>query len=166
ARVTGRFPEVQDVPDGPVFAELVTQAVPALQWDGTHFIQRDLTSSVRASTATVTDAHTADAPAVDRALRASLRSSSALTLAVSPQRYSAAARGLARTYGVAVVDIAGLVVSALREGADRHGADWDAVTALDAHPERDDLMGILRTLARETVPPRWEEAVGRAEPVL
>src|SRR5690606_19067043 len=59
-----------------------------------------------------------------------------------------------------------LVVSALREGADRHGADWDAVTALDAHPERDDLMGILRTLARETVPPRWEEAVGRAEPVL
>lgn len=165
-RVTGRFPAVTEVPVGPTFVELVTRAVPALRWDGERFTQVDLGGTLSVTSPTVTDVHTVDAPAADRVLRASLRSRSALTLAVTPQRYTATAAALAGRYGVRVLDVAALVVGALRDGAAAHGADWDAVTGLDAHPEREDHMGILRTLAREMVPARWDDAVATADPLL
>lgn len=164
-RVTGRFPAVTDVPVGPTFVELVTRAVPALRWDGERFTQVDL-GSVSVTSPTVTDVHTVDAPAADRVLRASLRTRSALTLAVTPQRYPATVTALANWYGAEVLDAAALVVAALRDGAAAHGADWAAVTALDAHPEREDHAGILRTLAREVVPARWADAVATTGPLL
>lgn len=166
ARVTGRFPAVVGVPDGPAFVELVEQALPALKWDGERFTQVDLTAGASVTSPTVTDLHTVNVPSADRMLRASLRTRSALTLAVSPGRYLDTAAALAERYGVRVVDGAALVVAALREGAAAHGAEWDAVTGLDAHPEREDLFGILRGLAREVVPPRWEEIAARPEPLL
>lgn len=166
ARVTLRFPAVTDVPDGPAFVELVTQAVPALRWDGQRFTQVDLTGAVSVTSPTVTDLHTVDAPSADRVLRASLRTHSALTLAVTPSRYLDTATVLANRYGLTVVDVAALLVAELRQGAARHGADWDAVTGLDGHPEREELFGILRGLAEEVLPARWADLAATPEPLL
>lgn len=166
ARVTMRFPAVTDVPDGPAFVDLVTQAVPALRWDGERFTQVDLTGSVSVTSPTVTDLHTVDAPSADRVLRASLRTHSALTLAVTPSRYLDTATVLADRYGLTVVDVAALVVTELRNGAARHGADWDAVTGLDGHPEQEDHFGILRGLAEEVLPTRWGDLATTPEPLL
>ncbi|WP_193312966.1 protein kinase domain-containing protein [Georgenia subflava] len=165
SRVTGRFPTVTNLPDGPALDEIVAKAAPGLEWDGEQYSQREL--SRRSTTdSTVTGTATVNLLSLDRLLQDSLRRRSALTLAVHPRSHGDAVAYLARTYGVAVVDVAALVVDALRQGAKDNDADWLAVARLDAQPAGTGAFGILQGLAREYVPRLWAERLRAPQPVL
>lgn len=149
-RVARRFPALAELPPRPALDRLVEQAVPGLRWDGSAYARPERGSSAASST-TFTRTATDPVDVVDGYLRASLRSSSALTLCCHPREHDRAVAMLERVYGVTTVDVAATLLTSIRTLADHDGVDWDLVLRSDAAqagPDWDALRGLVVDAAR------------------
>ena len=162
-RVRDRFPALPPLPGRPALDRLVEQAVPGLRWDGEAYARPTHRSSTASST--LGGMGTDPADVVDGYLRASLRTSSALTLCAPPSRYARAVTALTSTYGVAEVDVAARLLGAVRALAEHDGVDWDVVLATDATPGGGDWE-LLRGLVADAVREPWEQILADPRPLL
>jgi serine/threonine protein kinase len=158
-RVRTRFPEAAPLPERPALDRLVEAA--GLQWDGQAYtapteVTANLLQTAHASTVLGT-ASVGAVPydEVDTRLRRSLETASYLTLAVDPRHADDAANTLASTYGVARVDLAAELMSALRALTDGK-VDWRLVLDSDARPpgspDRDQLEAAVSQALAQHLP--------------
>lgn len=165
-RVSGRFPALAPLPARPELDEIVEQALPGFAFENGFYQRPDTTRGALSSTHGSTVVGSTPRGEVDRQLRDSLRRSSALTLAIAPRRYDFAQRILGDVYGVRQVDVAELVVSAVRDMASAQNVDWDLVLRADAdlRPSSDwqNLAGLVQDAVREP----WGALMATPKPLL
>jgi serine/threonine protein kinase len=136
-RVAGRFPEAEPLPGRPALDRLIAAVDPALTWNGATYGSPTDTRASLLSTQhgrTVLGIGIVGQPydAIDTRLRSSLAASGYLTLAVDPRRQDQAARVLAATYGLTIVDLTDTLMSAAKELAASSGIGWTFLLAVDA----------------------------------
>lgn len=166
-RARERFPRAGTPPEGLELDSVVRDVFPEARRenDDTYTFRRRSHSDA-SSQSVYTRVTTPGLEETDRLLRESLRSHSALTLAVHPRRYDAAALGLVERYGVRHVDVATDLVRAVRETAEAKRVDWHVVRAADAHPA-DSLDGSqLRRLVHLAYDERWASLLDSPDPLL
>lgn len=164
-RTEARFALAEPVPHRPELDEVVARTHPHLRWSGDAYRPRETTQGSATSITGTVHGSLPAAETLDR-LSASLRSSSALTIAVHPRRFAQAKRLLSARFGVTEVDLSAELVLRMREAAATRGASWPVVTRADA-AERDsrDFRNLL-LLARTAFEPFWQELSARPEPLL
>lgn len=169
-RVRARFPEVEAIPDRPALDRSVRAAMPHLEWHeaaGKYAARADSESS-RSYTAgsTTFDASFAD-PAIAARLRGSVRDSGALVIVTSRrQSLATTAARLAQEYGLTVVDLADVVLDALKSTAEAKRVKWPVVVEADSEPIGSRARRNLEQLARAAVVPVWEELLAAPEPIV
>lgn len=166
-RVYARFPDLRaNVPSRPALDDLVTSALPGMQWDGKQYAVRDTASASQSVTSYVTSVGGPSGSEVDRTLRTSLRQRAPLTLAVAPHRYQDAIAKLARRYDVDVIDVSSLVVRATRTLANEQEVSWDVVLDADAAERGSYDWDQLTGLVRDALEPQWRSALEAERPLL
>ena len=106
-------------------------------------------------------------PAIAARLKGSIRDHSALVIVASRrQSMTVTANRLAREYGLRVVDLAELALTALKAMAEARNVQWSVVLAADAEPVGARGRHNLEQLAREAVTPVWEELLASTEPTI
>lgn len=120
------------------------------------------------STGTASTTQFAPTPVAEitRTLTDSLERNSALTLTVPPRRYTAAARELAETFGVDVLDIAELVVTATKGRIEAAGGMWAGLLGYDALDRGSKQWKSLESVVQQSIEPVWEERLSTTRPLL
>lgn len=156
ARVRARFPDLADLPGRPRVDQLLVDAGVELRWDGDRFAvpSRPLPSSRLASRSDIPIllAPPGARRTEDVRLTRSMQERSFLTLGVRGDWYDGCREALVARYGVAVVDVTGVLIEALRAQAEAAGIPWDDVRAADAESPRGRLGKGLRALVDRSLP--------------
>jgi len=169
-RVRARFPEIEAIPGRPALDVPVKAAMPHLEWldDAGKYVTRAVETLSLASTNSATAwGHSAEDPAIVAKLKASIRDRAPLTLVVSRrQSLHVTATRLANQYGLTVVDLADVALTALKSAAAAKNVDWLTVLRADGEPVGSRGRRNLARLARAAITPEWAELMQRAEPLL
>ncbi|MGK0741314.1 protein kinase domain-containing protein [Leucobacter sp. Z1108] len=170
-RVKARFPEAAEIPTRPQLDEAVRSALPHLEWlaDSGKYVLReanDASSTYTASTTSI--AETGSDPALAAKLASSIRDHGALVLASSVRhRTLDESAGLIATgYGVRIIDLADLILDALKRTAESNRVPWETVLRADAEPDGTQDRRNLLQLARMAVVPLWRELMESEDPLL
>lgn len=125
-------------------------------------------STALLTTGTVTTTQFAPTPAAEitRKLAESLDRHSALTLAVPPKRYVAAARALRAAFDVEVLDVAEVVVAATRDMLEAAGGSWAGLLGYDALDRDSKQWKGLEGVVQRAVEPVWAERLAQPRPLL
>ncbi len=186
ARVRGRYPDAEPLPDRPVLDRLLEEVDAPFRWDDEARHYRRLqsgttnggtTSFQRLTTVdglALADAAVQDAQALEGRLQRNLRQGGLLVLCVEPRLAVRAEAELLRRFGPGAAAAGGLarfsfdalMIQALREQADALGADWNVILRADgaAHDSRD--WANLQRLVQRTLPGLRDRLLGSADPVL
>jgi hypothetical protein len=164
--VAARFPQVALPAASHRLDALVTAVLPGVvNHNGVYELASEARSTTHTATGLTVFAPVAIAEAASK-LEESLVRHGALTLTTPPKRYVKAARELPHRYGVEVLDVATLVVTATRELATQHGASWEFVLGVDAGQKDSADWSQLSHLVQQAVTPRWDEAMSSNNPLL
>lgn len=164
--VAARFPQVELPLASHRLDSLVAAVLPGVV---NHNGVYELASEARPTTHTATGMTVFAPVAVAEAaakLEESLTRHGALTLATPPKRYIKATRELPRRYGVDVLDVATMVVTATRVLASRYGASWEFILGVDAGQKGSADWSNLAHLVQQAVMPSWEEQLATDKPLL
>lgn len=169
-RVRARFPEVDAIPSRPALDAPVRAAMPYLDWHddlGKYTVRAvDDTSLAYTASSTTFGSSPVD-PAIAARLKGSIRDHSALVIVASRrQSMTATANRLARVYGLRVIDIADVALTALKATAEARNVQWSVVLGADAEPAGSRGRRNLEQLAREAVTPVWEQLLASTEPTI
>jgi hypothetical protein len=137
-----------------------------MTWDGERYARSDESGRLTGVSSTFTRVQTATWAEVDARLRASLRSSSALTLCAHPRAYRQAAATLARDYGVDVVDVASELVRAVKATANSRRVNWELALRTDVEPNSGADWARLLQLVKLAWGERWKSIVDDPRPIL
>lgn len=169
-RVRARFPDVEAISSRPALDAPVRAAMPYLEWQedlGKYAVRSIDESSLAYTASSTTFGSSAADPAIEARLKGSIRDHSALVIVASRrQSITATANRLAREYGLRVVDLAEVALTALRSMAEARNVQWAVVMAADAEPEGSRRRRNLEQLARAAVTPAWEELLASTEPTI
>lgn len=159
-----RFPSLTIDLERPTLDRAVDRALPRMAWiDDRYVLREEAASSTMSSTSMVPRA---DAGTQHRALQQSLEARSPLVLRVSWKQREHIVASLAHGYGVEVVDVAAVVLEALRTGAAENGIAWTTVLAADAATAGERDAANLARLASLTARPSLETVLQSSEPQL
>jgi hypothetical protein len=164
--VAARFPQVELPSASHRLDALVAAVLPGMV---NHNGVYELASEARSTTYSATGLTVFAPPAIEEVaarLDESLPRHGALTLTTPPKRYVKAARELTKLYGVEVLDVAALVVSATRALANQHGISWDFVVGHDAGQKGSGDWSTLADLVQRALTPDWEERLASDKPLL
>lgn len=170
-RVRARFPAITIIPSRPQLDDAVRAALPHLEWQPAQgkYVLREINEASSTYTASSTSMAEASAdPAFAAKLSASLLDHGALVFAASVRHRSLreAADALAACSGVRVVDLADLMLDALKSTAEQHRISWDVVLRADAEADGTQDRRNLLQLAKMAVTPVWEQLMESPEPLL
>jgi serine/threonine protein kinase len=169
-RVRARFPEVEAIPNRPALDGHVRAAMPYLEWQeelGKYAVRAIDESSLAYTASSTTFGSSAADPAIAARLKGSIRDHSALVIVASRrQSITVTANRLAREYGLRVVDLAGVALTALKSMAEARNVQWSVVIAADAEPEGSPGRRNLEKLAHAALTPVWEELLASTEPTI
>ncbi|MBN8207045.1 NERD domain-containing protein [Microbacterium esteraromaticum] len=169
-RVRARFPAVTSIPSRPALDAAVRTAMPYLEWraDRNKYVMREAeTTSATATGSSTSWGRAAGDPAIAARLQASVRDHGALAMVVSRRRPLAiAASMLAHGYGAKVVDLADVVLTALRETAVAKNIQWQVVLGADGKDAGSQDQRNLQQLARLAVTPAWNDLLASPEPIV
>jgi serine/threonine protein kinase len=181
-RVLSRYPEADPLPDRPRLDSLLQDIGFVLEWDpaqlqgeGCYINRTYQTSSLTVSTDTtrryptmtafadvpVITPEVADARAFEERLQRAEREGAFLALLVNPKHYQRAMDELEKRFPIQRMDLEGLVLDALKDEAQKAGANWDLVLQADATRGQGDWDKLL-LLVRRAIP-RVEKALLSAE---
>jgi serine/threonine protein kinase len=168
--VAARFPSVDLPSTQAALDKVVAQVIPgAVNRNGIY----ESPSSVRRSmtgTSLTTLASGGGSDDVSGRLLESFSRRSALTLCVEPKRYVRSTRllqhGYEASHGLQVLDVGSLLVRATRELADAEEIEWPFVLGVDAMDHASADWGILASLVRQAVEPRWRDHLAEPAPLL
>ncbi|WP_291980614.1 BREX system serine/threonine kinase PglW [Luteitalea sp.] len=180
ARISGRYPDAEPLPDRPALDELLGQAGLELEWDpsaadrrGAYRPRRSEALLSSSSTFQTRNSWPDDAAAeredvqeFDRRLRYALDSGSFLALGVEPKLLPSTARRLTRKYPVASESLEALLIAAMRDAATKVGADWNIVRKADAAGPEGPDWGTLLRLVRSAVPDLEHRLAQSERPLL
>ncbi|MCM1984645.1 BREX system serine/threonine kinase PglW [Lyngbya confervoides] len=163
-RISGRYPEAEDLPARPALDGLLQQFIPALVWDaarGVYMNQVQDFSSLSSSTSfarvqtgafsntgqemTVEEA---DARVLEERLQRGIQDGSFLALLVNPKRYQRAKEEICSRFPVQVVDFEAMLLNALRQVADQARVNWELVVQTDAKPHQGDWDKLMLLVGR------------------
>ena len=164
--VAARFPQVELPSASHRLDVLVAAVLPGVV---NHHGVYELASEARSSTRTGSGLTVFAPVTVEEAttkLHESLSRNGALTLTTPPKRYVKAAHRLPEIYGVEVLDVAALVVTATRALATEHKASWDFVLGVDAAPKGSADWSQLVGLVQRAVTPVWQDRLAGDQPLL
>lgn len=169
-RVRARFPEAASIPSRPALDAPVRTAMPYLEWQeaaGKYAVRTVDESSLSHTASSTTFGLSVGDPAIAARLSGSLRDRSGLVVVASRrQSMAVTASRLAAEYGLTVVDLAGVTLTALKTTAEVKRARWTKVLEADAAPQDSSDRRNLERLAREAIMPVWEELLASAEPMI
>lgn len=166
-RVKLRFPALALLPSRPRLDGLIAQAVPGMRWEQDRFTIRESTgASSRTSLRSETIFAASPVSEVSRRLLSSLSAHSPVTLCARPARYEATARRLSVTYGVNIVDLADVMVSAVRFTAEKSRVVWDVVLKADAQDRHSRDFANLTALVAAAMAEPWANIVNDDRPLL
>lgn len=170
-RVKARFPEAAEIPKRPQLDEAVRSALPHLEWraDSGKYVLReshDASSTYTASTTSLVET-SADSALVAK-LTSSIRHHGALVLASSVRhRTLDESAGLIATgYGVRIIDLADLILDALKQTAESNRIPWETVLRADAEADGTQDRRNLLQLARMALVPVWQKLMESEDPLL
>jgi len=169
-RVRARFPEIGSIPSRPQLDVAVKTAMPYLEWrnDLDKYAMRSVDQSSLTYTASSTTwGRPAGDPMIAARLTASIRDHTALALVVTRrQPLAATARMLARQHHAQIIDLADLMLEALKSTAQTHRISWPVVLHADNQPTHSRDHKNLLQLARQAVTPVWEETLTSDQPII
>ncbi|EPZ16557.1 hypothetical protein M622_11640 [Thauera terpenica 58Eu] len=186
ARVRGRYPLAELLPDRPRLDRLLEEVDAPFRWDDEARLYRRLQSGTTSSGTTafqrlttvdglaLADAAVQGAQALEDRLQRNLRQGGLLVLCVDPRLVVRAEAELLRRFGPGAAVAGGLarcsfdalMIQALRAQAQALGADWNVILRADgaAHDSRD--WANLQRLVQRTLPGLRDRLLGSADPVL
>ncbi|TAH50404.1 MAG: BREX system serine/threonine kinase PglW [Betaproteobacteria bacterium] len=186
ARVRGRYPEAEPLPDRPVLDRLLEEVDAPFRWDDAARLYRRLQSGTTSGGTTsfqrlttvdglaLADAALQGAQALEDRLQRNLRQGGLLVLCVEPRLAVRAEVELLRRFGAGATAAGGLarfsfdalMIQALREQAEALRIDWNVILRADgaAHDSRD--WANLQRLVQRTLPGLRDRLLGSADPVL
>jgi serine/threonine protein kinase len=183
ARVAGRFPEAEPLPDRPELDDLLQRADWNVRWDpdaangaGAYCARvapvastSDNTISWRPTVLHVTalpvDEEALAARRFDERLRAAAHHGGFLVLTVPEKYYLRAERQLARQFGVRPVDLDGSLIRAMRDVAAAGKVRWDVVLKTDRDPTSPNWQR-LQSIAQRALARVTEQIPKTAPPAL
>ena len=164
--VAARFPQVELPLASHRLDVLVTEVLPGMvNHNGVYELASEARSTTYSATGLTVFAPVAVAE-VSARLEESIARHGAVTLTTPPKRYVKAARELTKLYGVEVLDVAALVVSATRALAKQHGISWDFVVGHDAGQKGSGDWSTLADLVQRALTPDWEGRLASDKPLL
>jgi len=171
ARVTGRFPEAAALPTRPALDRLLEAIDPSLAWNGTAYGSSASGTGSLLSTQhgmTMLGNRLVGAPfnQVDARLRASLQARGYLTLAVDPRRQDQAAGVLADAYGLEVVNLTQVLMSAARDLAASSGVDWSFLLSVDAQDPASLDRQQLNLFVKQALEASLPQILAKQKPLL
>jgi hypothetical protein len=171
ARVAGRYPEAERLPDRPALDGLLADAGSELRWnedaaEGRGAYESPLREFVTVASATSYARGTAtrrgtEAPSTDevdvegfeRRLHRALESQAFLALITSPRRLIDAERALASAFPLDVRSFDELLIRHMKEAALEAGADWHVVLRADRGPVGSrDWTNLMRLVEHRALP--------------
>lgn len=171
SKVLGRFPEAQSLPSRPALDRLLIEVDPGLTWNGTSYGSADSTSGSILSTQlglTGMGARVIGPPfdEIDARLTSSLKANGYLTLAVDPRRIDRAATELATNYGLEVVNLTSMLVTAAKKFARQNGIDWGFLLTVDAKSASSTDKAQLDRFVDSTLKQVLPEILNQPRPLL
>ena len=164
--VAARFPKVELPAAAHRLDALVSAVLPGVvNHNGVYELASEARSSTYTATGLTVFAPVAVAEAAAK-LEESLARHGAVTLTTPPKRYVKASRELRNRYGIEVLDVADLVVTATRALAIEHGASWEFVLGVDASQKGSADWLQLAHLVQQAVTPAWEARLASDTPLL
>jgi hypothetical protein len=164
ARVRGRFPEAEPLPDRPVLDDLLREAGADRDWrtppgqdpgyyghTTTDTASASFTAFRHATTAppTETTPEVLAARTLEEKIAHATRTGSFLALTVEPARAAAAETELVRRFPREIVSLERLMLQAMRGEAEARRVQWPVALAADAAPRTSaDFRNLLRLAAR------------------
>ena len=170
ALVQSRFPAAAPPPDRPSLDALVAASGAPLVWDSAEhaYVRPAHSGSSLLSSGTVYAPGLALTSRDDtgEALRASLRSRSALVLTCPPHRLTVVPALLSDQFGVQVVDVTARLIQAMRQRAQTAGVDWSLVLRADAAPTGSTDRANLQRLVADATEHVWPDLLAEPSPLL
>lgn len=188
ARVRGRYPDAEALPERPRLDRLLEEVDAPFRWDDEARLYRRLQPGNGATTGLTTsferlttvdgralsDAVVQDAQALEDRLQRNLRQGGLLVLCVEPRFAVRAEAELLRRFGpegcpdtaLTRTSFDALMIQALREQAKALGIDWNVILRADgAEPDSRDWANLQR-LVQRALPGLRERLLGSARPLL
>jgi serine/threonine protein kinase len=162
SKVSGRFPQSQELPARPELDRLVAVVDPGLAWNGASYGNSASTSGSLLSTQhglTVLGARVIGPPynEINARLTSSLKASGYLTLAIDPRRIERATTKLVATYGLEVVNLTSVLLTAAKQFAIESGIDWGFLLTVDSkeasNTDRAQLDRFVGDVLKQALPP-------------
>lgn len=169
-RVRARFADVETIPGRPTLDAAVRAAMPYLEWQeslGKYAMRAVDQSSLSYTASSTTFGVAADDPATLARLKGSIRDHGALAIVTSGrQSLTMTAGRLAREYGLRVIDLADVALTAMKATAEARRVQWPVVVKADAEPHGSRARSQLEQLAATAITPVWNELLASSVPIV